>query len=47
MNNMRTSVVKPQYSVGQHIRISKEKMRFAKGAEQNYFTQIFRVKKCD
>jgi hypothetical protein len=35
MNNIKTRVVKPKYSVGQYVRISKEKMRFAKGAEQN------------
>jgi hypothetical protein len=43
--NIRTRVVKPKYSVGQHVRISKEKMHFAKGAEQNYSTEIFRVTK--
>jgi hypothetical protein len=31
--------------VGQHVRISKEKMKFAKGSEQNYSTEIFRVVK--
>ena len=45
MNNIKTRVVKPKYSVGQHVRISKEKMHFAKGAEQNYSTEIFRVTK--
>jgi transposase InsO family protein len=34
---------KPKFSVGQHVRISKEKLRFAKGAEQNYTTEIFRI----
>jgi len=29
----------------QHVRISKEKMRFAKAAEQNFSTEIFRVAK--
>jgi len=31
--------------VGQHVRINKEKMRFAKAVEQNYSTEIFRVVK--
>jgi hypothetical protein len=31
--------------VGQHVRISKEKMRFAKAAEQNFSTEIFEVAK--
>ena len=29
--------------MGQHVRISKEKMRFAKAAEKNFSTEIFRV----
>jgi hypothetical protein len=45
MNNIKTRVVKPKYNVGQHVRISKEKMHFAKGAEQNNSTEIFRVPK--
>jgi len=35
--------VRPKFQVGQHVRISKEKVRFAKGAEQNYTTEIFRI----
>jgi hypothetical protein len=31
--------------VGQHVRISKEKLKFAKGCQQNYTTEIFRVNK--
>jgi predicted amino acid dehydrogenase len=31
--------------VGQHVRISKEKMKFAKSREQNYTTEIFKVRK--
>ena len=31
------------YSVGQHVRISKEKAKFAKSAEQNFSTEIFRI----
>ena len=33
------------YSVGQHVRISKEKFKFVKGGEQNYTTEIFRISK--
>jgi len=33
------------FRVGQHVRISKEKMKFAKGGEQNYTTEIFKVRK--
>jgi hypothetical protein len=29
--------------VGQHFRISKEKMIFAKGSEQNYSTDLFKI----
>jgi hypothetical protein len=36
-------VVRPKFNVGQHVRISKEKMKFAKGGEQNYTTEIFRI----
>ena len=34
---------KLKFGVGQHVRISKEKMKFAKGGEQNYTTEIFKV----
>jgi len=27
------------------VRISKEKMKFAKGGEQNYTTEIFKIRK--
>jgi len=37
-------VYRARFHVGQHVRISKEKMKFAKGAEQNFSTEIFRVK---
>jgi hypothetical protein len=36
---------KPRLPVGQHVRISKTKMRFAKGGDQNYTTEIFKIKK--
>ena len=35
---------KLKFRVGQHVRISKEKMKFAKGGEQNYTTEIFKVR---
>jgi transposase InsO family protein len=35
----------PKFRVGQHVRISKLKMKFAKGAEQNYTTEIFVIDK--
>jgi len=36
-------IAKPRFHVGQHVRISKEKMKFAKGGEQNYTTEVFRI----
>jgi len=50
-NKMRGKAGKTQclsklkFRVGQHVRISKEKMKFAKGGEQNYITQVFKVRK--
>ena len=41
----RIRVAKVKFSVGQHVRISKEKMKFAKGGEQSFSTEIFRVTK--
>ena len=41
----RARTVKAKSSVGQHLRISKEKMKFAKGYEQNFSTEIFRIAK--
>jgi len=38
-------VAKARFRVGQHVRISKEKMKFAKSAEQNFSTEIFRIAK--
>jgi ''chromo'' (CHRromatin Organisation MOdifier) domain. len=34
-----------RFSVGQHVRISKEKTQFAKGGEQNNTTEVFRINK--
>ena len=38
-------VAKSKFRVRQHVRISKEEMNFAKGAEQNFNTEIFRIAK--
>jgi len=35
------------FRVGQHVRISKESMRFAKPAEQNFSTETFKVAKAN
>jgi hypothetical protein len=32
-----------KFKLGQHVRISKEKLKFAKGGKQNYTTEIFRI----
>ena len=40
---IRVRSVKAKYSVGQLLRISKEKVKFIKSAEQNYTTEIFRI----
>jgi hypothetical protein len=45
MNRRRVRTVRAKFSVGQHVRISKEKMKFAKGYEQNFSTEIFRIVK--
>ena len=39
----KVRIKKAKYSVGQHVRISKEKIKYAKSAEQNFSTEIFRV----
>jgi len=39
----KVRIKETKYSVGQHVRISKEKMKFAKSAEQNFSTEIFRI----
>ena len=43
----RVRVAKAKFRARQHVRISKEKMKFAKGAEQNFSTEIFRISKID
>jgi hypothetical protein len=42
-SSIRRAPVK--FKLGQHVRISKEKLKFAKGCEQNYTTEIFRIQK--
>jgi hypothetical protein len=39
----KSPIAKPIFRVGQHVRISKEKMKFAKGGEQDYSTEVFRI----
>jgi hypothetical protein len=41
----RIPITKPKFSAFQQLRISKEKMKFAKGSEQNYSTEIFKIVK--
>jgi len=38
-------VAEAKFRVGQHMRISKEKMQFAKSSEQTFSTEIFRIAK--
>jgi len=38
-------VAKAKFRVGQHMRISKEKMKFAKSAEHNFSAEIFWIVK--
>ena len=47
MNDRRSRVCvgRDKLNVGQDIRISKEKMKFAKGSEQNYTDEIYRIVK--
>ena len=45
INRRRIRVAKVKFTEGQHVRISKEKMNFAKGGEQNFCTEIFRITK--
>ena len=41
----RIRVAKVKFSVGQHVRINNEKMKFAKGGEQTFSAEIFRITK--
>jgi len=37
--------VRAKFRAGQHVRISKEKMKFVKGGDLNFSTEIFRIAK--
>jgi len=41
----RARVGRVKFKVGHHFRISKVKMKLAKGSEQNYTDEIFRIVK--
>jgi len=41
----RIRVAKVRFNDGQHVRISKEKLKFAKGKEQNFSTEIYSITK--
>jgi len=45
MSRRLIRVAKVKFRVGQHVRISSEKMKFAKGGEQNLSTEVFRITK--
>ena len=42
---LRIPFVEIKFRLGQHVRISKEKMKFAKASKQNFSTEIFRISK--
>jgi hypothetical protein len=42
---LRVRVSTAKFRVGQHVRISKEKTKFAKAAEHSFSTEIFRINK--
>jgi hypothetical protein len=39
----RIPIAQPKLRVAPNVRISKEKIKFAKGGEQNYTTEVFRI----
>jgi len=41
----RIRVAKVKFSVGQHVRISNENLKFVKSGEQNFSTEVFRITK--
>jgi len=45
MTRRRIRVAKVKFTVGEHVRISKENMKFAKRVEQNLSTEVFRITK--
>jgi len=42
---LRIRAVRAKFRTGQHVRISKERMKFAKGGERNFSTEIFWIAK--
>jgi len=42
---IRVRTVRAQFRAGQHVRISKEEIKVAKGGEQTFSTEIFRIAK--
>ena len=44
-SRQRVRVAKAKFRVGQHVRISKKKLKFAKAAEHNFSTEIIRIVK--
>ena len=42
-NSTSYTICKGQIALGQHVRISKYKLKFAKSSEQNFSTEIFRI----
>jgi len=45
VKRVRIPSVEVKFRLGQHVRISEEKMNFAKASEQNFSTEIFRISK--
>ena len=43
VKRVRIRSVEVKFRLGQHVRISKEKMKFSKASEQNFSTEIFRI----
>jgi len=41
----RVRTIGAKYTVEQHVRISKEKIKFTKGADENFSREIFRINK--
>jgi len=39
----RVRTISARFREGQHVRISKERMKFKKGAEENFSREIFRI----
>jgi len=42
---MRSRIATDKFRIGQHVRISKEKMKFTKAAEHNFSFEIYRIVK--